>query len=276
MPAAAWLASYELGGEIMMRTIPLLAGTLALVTGVLTAEVNAAEVKVLSAGAMRGVLQELAPAFETASGHKLKIDYATAGVVEQKVAADDEIDVAILTKPRVDKLVREAKIVGGTTKTLASAQIGLAVKKGATKPDISSVEAFKRVLLNAKSVAYADPTTGATSGALAQAIEKLGISAELKPKTRLVSAGTAQGPRVGEAVARSEAEIGIQPISELLEVEGIDVVGPLPAELQSPDLVYVAGAPYVSEQPIAAKALIDFLADPKAAAVYKAKGLQPG
>lgn len=278
MPAAAWLASYELGGEIMMRTIPLLAGTLALVTGVLTAEVNAAEVKVLSAGAMRGVLQELAPAFETASGHKLKIDYATAGVVEQKVvAADDEIDVAILTKPRVDKLVREAKIVGGTTKTLASAQIGLAVKKGATKPDISSVEAFRRALLNAKSVAYADPATGATSGAyLAQAIEKLGISAELKPKTRLVSAGTAQGPRVGEAVARSEAEIGIQPISELLEVEGIDVVGPLPAELQSPDLVYVAGAPYVSEQPIAAKALIDFLADPKAAAVYKAKGLQPG
>jgi hypothetical protein len=140
----------------MMRTIPLLAGTLALVTGFLTVEVNAAEVKVLSAGAMRGILQELAPAFETASGHKLKIDYATAGVVEQKVAADDEIDVAILTKPRIDKLVREAKIVGGTTKTLASAQIGLAVKKGATKPDISSVEAFKRALLNAKSVAYAD------------------------------------------------------------------------------------------------------------------------
>jgi len=73
---------------------------------------------------MRGIVQELAPAFETASGHKLKIDYATAGVVEQKVAADDEIDVAILTKPRIDKLVREAKIVGGTTKTLASAQIG--------------------------------------------------------------------------------------------------------------------------------------------------------
>jgi molybdate transport system substrate-binding protein len=163
----------------------------------LAAEVNAAEVKVLSAGAMRGILQELAPAFETAAGHKLKIDYATAGVVEQKVAADDEIDVAILTKPRVDKLVREAKIVGGTTKTLASAQIGLAVKKGATKPDISSVEAFKRALLNAKSVAYADPATGATSGAyLAQAVEKLGISAELKPKTRLVSAGTAQGLRV--------------------------------------------------------------------------------
>src|SRR5207248_10246254 len=191
----------------MMRTIPLLAGTLALVTGCLPVEVNAAEVKVLSAGAMRGILQELAPAFETASGHKLKIDYATAGAVEQKVTADDEIDVAILTKPRVDKLVRDAKIVGGSTKTLASAQIGLAVKKGATKPDISSVDAVKRALLNVKSVAHADPASGATSGAyLAQAFDKLGISSELKPKTRLVAASRAQGPRVGEAVARGEAE----------------------------------------------------------------------
>jgi molybdate transport system substrate-binding protein len=192
-----------------MRTIPLLAGTLALVTGVLAAEVSAAELKVLSAGAMRAVLQELASAFETASGHKLKIEYTTAGVVEQKVAADDEIDVAILTKPRIDKLVREAKIVGGTMKTLASAQIGVAVKKGAAKPDISSVEAFKRALLNAKSVAYADPATGATSGAhLAQAIEKMSISGELKPKTRLVPAGTTQvrgSARPWRAVRRSSA-----------------------------------------------------------------------
>src|SRR5262249_32866053 len=141
----------------MMRTIRLLAGTLALVTGVLAAEASAAELKVLSAGAMRAALQELAPAFEAASGHKLKIEYATAGVIEQKVGEDDEIDIAILTKPRLDKLVGKAKIVGGSTKTLASAQIGLAVKKGAPKPDISSVEALKRALLNAKSVAYADP-----------------------------------------------------------------------------------------------------------------------
>jgi molybdate transport system substrate-binding protein len=151
------------------------------------------------------------------------------------------------------------------------------VKKGAARPDISSVDAFKRTLLNAKSVAYADPASGATSGAyLAQVVEKLGISAELRPKTRLVAAGAAQGPRVGDDVVSGEAEIGIQPISELVEVEGIDVVGPLPSELQSPDLVYVAGAPYMSMQPIVAKALIDFLANPKAAAVYRAKGLQPG
>src|SRR6201997_2048314 len=262
---------------MMIHAFRLLAGSFALVSGIWAAEVGAVELKVLSAGAMRAALQELAPAFEAASGNKLKIEYATTVDIEKKLVSDDEIFVAILTKPRVDKLVRESKIVGGSTQTLARAQIGLAVKKGAAKPDISSVEAFKKALLNAKSVAYADPASGATSGQyLAQAFEKLGISAELKPKTRLVSGGSGRGPLVGEAVARGEAEIGIQPVTELMEVDGIDVVGPLPAELQSPDLVYVAGAPYLSEQPIAAKALIDFLADPKAAAVYKAKGLQPG
>jgi molybdate transport system substrate-binding protein len=125
-----------------MCTIRLLAASLALVTGVWAAEASAAELKVVSAGAVRAALQELVPAFEAASGNKLKIEYATAGDVEKKVAAGDEIDVAILTKPRVDKLVREAKIAGGSTQTLARAQIGLAVKKGAAKPDISSVEAF--------------------------------------------------------------------------------------------------------------------------------------
>jgi molybdate transport system substrate-binding protein len=259
-----------------MRAIRLLAATFALATSVFAVEASGAELKVLSVGTMRAALQELAPAFEATSGNKLKIEYATAGDIEKKVAAGDEIDVAILTKPRVDKLVSQAKIVGGSTQPLGRTQIGLAVKKGAAKPDISSVEAFKKALLSAQSVAYADPASGATSGQhLAQAFEKLGVAAELKTKTRLVPAGDAQ-PRVGEAVASGEAAIGISPISGLMEVQGIDVVGPLPAELQSTDLVYVAGAPYLSEQPIAAKAFIDFLADPKAAAVYKAKGLQPG
>jgi molybdate transport system substrate-binding protein len=145
-------------------------------------------------------------------------------------------------------------------------------------PDISSVEAFKQTLLNAKSIAYVDPASGATSGIyLAQALEKLGIAAELKSKVPLVLPPAGQSsPRVGEVIQRGEAEIGIQPISELLEVDGIDVVGPLPADLQIPDLVYVAGSPTVSEEPMSAKALIDFLAAPVAASVYKANGMQPG
>ena len=108
-------------------------------------------------------------------------------------------------------------------------------------------------------------------------MEKLGIAAEIKSKIRLVSPPAGQSsPRVGEVVQRGEAEIGIQPISELMEVAGIEVVGPLPADLQSPDLVYMAGSPAVAEQPLAAKALIDFLAAPAAAPVYKAKGMVPG
>ena len=258
----------------MRRALWLSIAVLSLLAG----PAGAAELKVVSAGAMRAVLQELAPQFEKSSGHKLKIEFATAGKVEEKITADEEIDVAILTKPRVAKLIGSAKLAGGSVVTLASVPIGLAVKKGAPKPDISTVEGFKRTLLNAKSIAYTDPASGGTSGThLAKVLEKLGIAAELKPKTRLVSSTPGQGsPRVGEAVLRGEAEIAMQPISELKEVEGIDVVGPIPAELQSPDLVYEAASPNVSEQPLAAKALIDFLAGPAAKAVYKAKGMEPG
>jgi molybdate transport system substrate-binding protein len=262
----------------MPNVLPrLLAAILALLSGVSVKPAAAAEINVLCAGAMRGVLQQLAPDFEKSSGHHLVVEYATAGKVEEKVAADEAIDVAILTKPRAEKLVRFAKLVGGTATVLARVPIGLAVKKGAPHPDISSVEAFKRTLLNAKSIAYVDPASGGTSGIfLGQALEKLGVAAEIKSKVRLVSPAAGQSsPRVGEVVQRGEAEIGIQPISELMEVAGIDVVGPLPADLQSPDLVYVAGSPAVAEQPLAAKALIDFLAAPSAAPAYKANGMEP-
>jgi molybdate transport system substrate-binding protein len=253
------------------------AATVALLAASFAGTASAAEIKVLCSGAMRAVLQQLAPTFEKSSSHKLMIEYATAGKVEEKIAADEVIDVAILTKPRAEKLVRAAKLVGGTTTVLARVPIGLAVKNGAPHPDISSVEAFKRALLDARSIAYVDPASGGTSGIfLAQALEKLGIAAELKSKIRLVSPAGQSSPRVGEVVQRGEAEIGIQPISELMEVRGIDIVGPLPANLQSPDLVYMTGSPAASEQPLPAKALIDFLAAPSAAPVYKANGMEPG
>jgi molybdate transport system substrate-binding protein len=244
----------------------ILAAVVALLTGLSAEVAGVAEVNVLCSGAMRGVLQQLAPDFEKSSGHHLVIEYATAGKVEEKVAADEAIDVAILSKPRAEKLVRSAKLVGGTATVLARVPIGLAVKKGVPHPDISSIEAFKRTLLNAKSIAYVDPASGGTSGIfVAQAFEKLGIATEIKSKVRLVSPAAGQSsPRVGEAVERGEAEIGIQPVSELMELAGIDVVGPLPAGLQSPDLVYLAGSPALAGQPLAAKALIEFLAAPSA------------
>jgi molybdate transport system substrate-binding protein len=123
------------------------AATVALLAASSAGAASAAEIKVLCSGAMRAVLQQLAPTFQRSSGHKLMIEYATAGKVEEKVAADEVIDVAILTKPRAEELVRAAKLVGGTTTALARVPIGLAVKNGAPHPDISSVEAFKRTLL---------------------------------------------------------------------------------------------------------------------------------
>ena len=256
----------------------LFAVSVMLLVGLAAGAAGAAEIKVVCAGAMRGVLQQLAPAFEKASGDRLVIEYATAGKVEETVVGSGAVDVAILTKPRAEKLVHAGKLAAGATDLLASVPIGLAVKKGAPRPDISSVEAVKRALLDAKSIAYVDPASGGTSGIfLAQALEKLGIASALKSKIRLVSAPAGQSsPRVGEVVERGAAEIGIQPISELMEVPGIDVVGPLPAALQSPDLVYMAGLLTRSAQPLPAKALIDFLASPAAAPVYRAKGMQPG
>jgi molybdate transport system substrate-binding protein len=255
----------------------LVAAILALLAGLCAEAAASAEIKVMCSGAMRGVMQQLGPDFQKSTGHQLVIEYATAGKVEEKIAADEVVDVAILTKPRAEKLVRAAKLVGGTATVLARVPIGLAVKKGAPHPDIGSVEAFKRTLLNAKSIAYVDPASGGTSGLhIAQMLEKLGIAAELKSKIHLVAPSAGQSsPRVGEVVEHGEAEIGIQPISELMEVSGVDVVGPLPADLQSADLVYVAGSPATSEQPLPAKALIDFLAAPSAAPVYKASGMEP-
>ena len=259
-----------------MPKIRLLA-VAALLAGLSSGGAGAAELKVLSAVAFRPALQELAPAFEKSSGHKLVIGYDTAGKVSDKVAGDDAIDVAILTKPLFDKQVRAAKMVGGTTTQLAQQLIGLAVKKGAPKPDIGSVEAFKKTLLGAKSIAYGDPAAGgAASIHMAQTLEKLGVAAELKPKTKLLAPATSQGSSpVSDALQRGDAEIGIMPLSLLMEAQGIDIVGPLPAEVQSTDLTFFAGTPWTCEQPLEAKAFIDFLAGPAAKEVYKKKGLTP-
>lgn len=239
---------------------------------------TAAELQVLSAGAMHGVVESLAPAFQAASGHRLALQSATAGGVEQQVASGAPIDVAILTRPRMDKLVHEGRIAPGSTAVLAEATIGLAVPKSAPHPNIGSVEAFKKALLEAKSIAYTDPASGGTTGIhLAAVLQRLGIAAAVTPKAKLVSAAPGHGsPRVGVAVARGEAALGMQPISELMGIDGIEIVGPLPKELQSPDLVYVAGIPAAAAQPAAAKALIEFLAGPAAVPALKAKGLQPG
>ena len=250
-------------------TIRLLA-VMALLAGLQTGAAGAAELKVLSAVALRPALQELAPVFEKSSGHKLTITYDTAGKVAEKITGEDAIDVAILTKPLFDKAARAAKMVDGTRTNLAQQQLGLAVKKGAPKPDISSVEAFKKTLLSAKSIAYGDPAAGgAASIHLAQALEKLGIAAELKPKTKLAAGGDV----TEVTIAQGPGALGMTQVSEIVQKREAQLVGLLPDELQN-YTVFVGGIPTAAKQSEAVAAFVKFLSSPAAIAAIEAKGMQ--
>src|SRR5262249_904624 len=158
---------------------------------------QAAEIKVLSAGALRSLLQELKPDFEKNSGNRLVLDFATAGGVDDRIASGDAVDVALLTEPRIKKLEGDGKIARDSI-----ALIGLVVKKGAPRPDISSVDAFRRALLAATSIGFTDPASGGTSGIhIAKVFEQLGIAGELKPKLRPIAGSAGHPPSVGGAVA---------------------------------------------------------------------------
>ena len=233
----------------------------------------AAEIKVLSAVAMRPALDDLAPQFERMTGHKLTISYAVAGELRKRIEGGESGDMTILPRPWFEPLLTQGKITAGSQMTLARSTVGVSVRAGAAKPDISSVEAVRRSLRAAKSIVYGDPAKGGASGVhFVRVLEKLGIVEEMKPKTILVPlAGAA------EVVARGEAEIAVSQTIDLIRVAGADYVGPLPPELQNTtDFVFSAGVLANAKEPDAAKALIKFLSGPEAAQVIKAKGMEPG
>jgi molybdate transport system substrate-binding protein len=236
---------------------------------------NAAEVKVLSAVAVKSALDELAATFERSTGDKVTISYAVAGEVIKRVQTGESADVTILPKPRMDELVQQGKVLAGSTVNVASGAVGMAVRAGSPKPDISSPDAVKRSLLAAKSISYADPAKGGVSGIhFARVLERLGIADEMKPKTKL-STGLEAPP--WDLAARGEVEIAVAMVPEILPVRGVDFVGPLPQELQNnPDFGYVAGILATATQPSAGKALIEFISGPAAAPVIRSKGLEPG
>jgi molybdate transport system substrate-binding protein len=244
-----------------------------------TGNSDAAEFNIAAGGAMRAVLQELVPLFEKSSGHRLTVEYGTVAKVAEKVTNGEPIDVAILTKPPLDKLVNSGRITGDEVTRLAHVPIGVAVRKGSPQPDIASVEAVKRTLLASRLVTYGDPGMGDAAGVhMAKVMEDLGIAVETKPKTRLISppAGQSGAQFLAAMFGRGEAEIAMAPISVLSETRGTDVVGLLPTELQSRDLTFFAAQLRTSRQPTIAKSFIEFLAGPSAATLYQAKGLEPG
>jgi molybdate transport system substrate-binding protein len=229
----------------------------------------AADLKVLTTPALTEVWHELAPKFE-ATGHKLSIVYAASGAIAKRVTDGEAADLLVSTPAGIDGLIKAGKVTDGTNTPLASSGMGVAVLKGTPKPDISTPDAFRRALLAAKAVAYTDPASGGASGAhMAKVLERLGIASEVNAKAKL-----GRGIPVATFVVKGEADIAIQQLPELLHVEGAEVVGPLPGDLQNVT-TFAAGIPAASTQAEAAKALIRFLQTPESAAVIKKHGLDP-
>jgi molybdate transport system substrate-binding protein len=252
------LAAAVLFGAVLMVAAPISAG--------------AADITFFCAGSLETTVERIVPEFERATGHHVKATFAAIGVITRRLRNGDAADLAIVSPQQWQDLRTEGKIDPATQVIVAKVGVGVFVKTGTAKPDISSVEAFKRTLLNAKSVALSDPAGGGPVGIYAVSLfERLGISADVKPKLKLVGGGL---PPV-EPVAKGEAEIGLTTIAEILPAPGVELVGPLPAEIQS-FIVYTAAIPATAKEPAAAKALIEFLMLPRVTPVLKSKGLERG
>jgi molybdate transport system substrate-binding protein len=229
----------------------------------------AADIIVLTAGAYKPVLLDLAPAFEATSHNTVVISNDTAGGVTARVVRGEEIDLVVLPAAAIDGLAGQGRIVADSVVPVAKSGIGVVVKEGQPLPDISTVEAFKRTMLAAPSFAYIDPASGGSSGIyLAQLFDKLGIGEALRRTAVLVPGGL-----VGSRVDNGEAALGLQQMSELRAVHGVTVVGPLPAEIQN-YTVYAAGIPTVARRPAAARALLEQLRGEAAVKALTARGLE--
>jgi len=223
-------------------------------------------IKVMCSNSMRGVMDALVPQFERASAHEVAITYDPAKRMLTRIRGGETGDLAIIGSGAIDELVKEG-LIAPDIRVLARSSIGMAVRDGAPKPDVGSVERFKEAVLAARSIAYT--IDGASGMHFAELIERLGIADEVKAKAKRQPGGL-----VGELVARGEAEVAIQQISELQAVPGIDIVGPIPGPLQKTTVVS-AGIFRGAKEPEAARALLAFLSTAEAGAVIRQKGLEP-
>jgi molybdate transport system substrate-binding protein len=233
---------------------------------------HAAEVRVMISGGLSAAYNALVPEFEKATGNKVLTAYGpsmgtTTNAIPMRLERGEPADVLILVGYALGDLIKQGKVVPDSRVDLVNSKIGIAVKAGAPRPDISSPDAIKRALLAAKTVAYSDSASGVYVST--EMFEKLGIADAMKDKAKKIPATP-----VAEIVARGEAEIGFQQISELKPVAGIDIVGPLPDALQKVT-VFSAGIATVSKEPEAGKALIKFLASPAAKDLIVNSGLEP-
>jgi molybdate transport system substrate-binding protein len=238
----------------------------------LAGSASATEVRVMISGGLAAAYKELVPEFERLTGNKVITAYGpsmgtTVNAIPVRLERGEPADVLIMVGSALGDFAKQGKVIAGSSVDLVRSPIGMAVRAGAPKPDISSADALKRTLLAAKTVAYSDSASGVYIST--EMFQKLGIAAEMKDKATKIPATP-----VGEIVAHGDAELGFQQISELKPVSGIDIVGPLPPELQK-ITVFSAGIASVSKEPEAGKALIKFLGSPAARYIIVNSGMEP-
>lgn len=238
----------------------------ALLVGASTAQ--AAEIKVIASNAVKEAYLDLVPEFEKATGHHMITIWSGTEAITKRISGGEIVDIVIVPPANIDKLILEGKLVAGNRTDLVKSGVGVAVRSGLPKPDVSTPEAVKQAVLAAKSVAY---SSGPSGFHVAGLFEKMGIADRIKAKMTQ----TPSGVQVGEVVARGEADLGFQQISELLHVKGIDYLGPLPAEIQH-ITVFSAGLHVGAKEAEAAKALVRFLSAPAAAPIIRKTGMEPG
>ncbi len=238
----------------------------AMVIGMNTA--HAAEIKVMASAAVKEAYLDLVPAFEKTSVHKVTTIWDGTANITKRIRGGEVVDIVIMAAPNIDRLILEGKLVAGSRADVARSGVGVALRAGLPKPDISSSEAVKKAVLAAKSVVY---SSGPSGFYLADLFKKMGIADQIKEKVTQ----TPSGVQVGEVVARGEADLGFQQISELLHVKGIEYLGPLPADIQY-ITVFSAGLHTAAAVPDAAKALVKFLIAPEAAPIIRKTGMEPG
>jgi molybdate transport system substrate-binding protein len=261
----------------MRRILPSIVA-FAIALSISSAACAQTEVTLIAPGGIRAPIEQLIPAFEKKTGYKVNATFGSGGGTKQQVVRGDVFDVPIVQPPLQDVLA-SGNVVESTATPLASVAVGVAVKKGAPRPDISTTEAVKRMLLNAKSIVCPDAATGAAAGvSINEMLKKLGIDEQIEPKLTRPKGngpgGAGGGAVVSAMVGKGEAEIGMTFISEMND-PGIDIVGPLPREVLpwTPLVGFVSAH---AKNPEAAKALLQYLSSPEAAAVYKSLGMQPG
>lgn len=234
----------------------------------LPAGADARDIKIFASRVTRIALEVLGPEYEKASGNKLVVVDDVAIVMKRRIEAGETCDLAVLVDAQTDSLIKSGHLLAATRTDIMRSGTGVSIRRGGTRPDISTVDAFKRTLLSAKSITYL--AEGASTAHIVGAFEKLGIAAALKPKTTLVPTDT-----VAERVAAGEAELGIGIIANILSVPGVELLGPLPPELQF-NIVFTAAVSSNSPSPEDARDIIKLLTSPKAARIIASKGMQPG